>query len=275
MLRWRAVLIAVMATGMPVVAAAQTATEPYTPKVGMPGKDAVWVPTSSAMVEKMLDLAKVTPQDLVMDLGSGDGRMIIAAARRGARAVGVEFNKDLVDLSTRTAASEGVSKLASFVQGDMFAADVSNATVLALFLLPEHFRKLTPKILAMKPGSRIVVNTFGIPDWEPDVIERLESNCDSWCEAKLYIVPAKVGGTWRLGEGTLTLEQTFQQVSGTLATGGRSLSVERGKLDGDRLSFSAGGRQYSARVSGDSMEGTATASGANEKFTAKRAAEKH
>jgi SAM-dependent methyltransferase len=205
-----------------------------------------------------------------MDLGSGDGRMIIAAARRGARAIGVEFNKDLVDLSTRAAASEGLSKLASFVQGDMFAADVSKATVLALFLLPEHFRKLTPNFLAMAPGSRIVVNTFGIPDWEPDIIERLESNCDSWCEAKLYIVPANVGGTWQLGGGTLTLEQTFQQVSGTLATGGRSLPIERGKLQGDRISFAAGGREYTARVSGDTMDGTATTSGSNEKFTAKR-----
>jgi hypothetical protein len=267
-----AVIAIALTAALPGAGGAQTVPETYKPTVGMAGKDAVWVPTSAAMVEKMLDLAKVTPQDVVMDLGSGDGRMIIAAARRGARAIGVEYNADLVKLSEQTAAKEGVSERASFVQGDMFAADLSKATVLALFLLPEHFKKLTPKFLAMPPGSRIVVNTFGIPDWEPDVIERLESGCESWCEAKLYIVPANVGGTWQIGGSTLALVQNFQQVSGTLTADGGSLPIERTALKGDEIRFTAAGRQYEGRVKGETIEGTVTTAGATEKFTARRSA---
>jgi SAM-dependent methyltransferase len=183
------------------------------------------VPTSEALVEKMFDVAGLTPRDFVIDLGSGDGRMIIAAAKRGARGLGVEFNPDLVEYSKRVAEEAGVSDKAEFVQGDMFAADISKATVLALFLLPEHFRKLTPKFLDLAPGSRIVVNTFGIPDWEPDRVERIEEGCESWCEAKLYIVPARVAGTWQLPQGTLNLSQEFQQVSGTMTAGGNSVPV--------------------------------------------------
>lgn len=251
-------------------AAAQTQAEPYKPTVGQPGKDAVWVPTSEAMVEKMLDLARVTPRDFVMDLGSGDGRMIIAAAKRGARALGVEYDENLVAVSKRTAAAEGVAQRAAFVQGDMFAADISKATVLALFLLPEHFAKLLPKFLALPPGTRIVVNTFGIPDWEPDAVEHLETGCDAWCEAKLYLVPARVAGTWRLGSGSLTLEQTFQRLSGTLTAGERAIPIQNGKLAGDRISFSAADRTYEGRVSGDAIEGTVTSAAGTGPFRARR-----
>jgi SAM-dependent methyltransferase len=173
---------------LPTIAAAQP---PYVPEVGQQGKDVIWVPTPPELVEKMLDMAKVTAEDYVVDLGSGDGRNVIAAAKRGARARGVEFNPEMVALSERLAKEAGVSEKATFVQGDMFEADFSDATVLALFLLPDNLRRLEPKIRALKPGTRIVLNTFGIPGWEPDVSERIEGNCASWCTALLYTVPAR------------------------------------------------------------------------------------
>ena len=129
---------------------------PFEPTPGQAGKDVVWVPTPPELVEKMLDMAKVTPQDIVMDLGSGDGRNVIAAAKRGARAIGFEFNPDMVALSRRLAQEAGVPDRATFVEGDMFEADISKATVLALFLLPSNLDKLAPKFLALKPGTRIV-----------------------------------------------------------------------------------------------------------------------
>jgi precorrin-6B methylase 2 len=132
--------------------------------VGQPGKDAVWVPTSEAMVEKMLDHAKLVPEDFVMDLGSGDGRMIIAAARRGARGLGVEYNADMVELARRQAAAAGVLDKALFVQGDMYEADISKATLLALFLLPTNIERLVPKFLELPAGTRIVANTYWVTD---------------------------------------------------------------------------------------------------------------
>jgi SAM-dependent methyltransferase len=185
----RPLLICVI-SGLVLVTSA-AAQQTYVPEVGQEGKDVVWVPTSPELVEKMLDLAKVTPADFVIDLGSGDGRNVIAAAKRGARALGVEFNPDMVALSRRLAAEAGVSDKATFVQGDMYEADISDATVLALFLLPKNLEQLKPKMLAMKPGSRIVLNTFAIPDWKPDVTETVTGNCSSWCTALLYYVPAK------------------------------------------------------------------------------------
>jgi ubiquinone/menaquinone biosynthesis C-methylase UbiE len=167
------------------------AQQGYKPEVGQQGKDAVWVPTSAALVEKMLDLAKVTPEDLVMDLGSGDGRMVIAAAKRGARAIGVEFNPEMVKLSRQLAREAGVADRATFVEGDMYEADISKATVLALFLLTDNLKRLEPKFRALPPGTRIVVNTFGIPDWKPDATETITEDCTSWCTAMLYVVPPR------------------------------------------------------------------------------------
>jgi SAM-dependent methyltransferase len=172
----------------PAIAAAQ---QPFIPEIGQKGKDVIWVPTPPELVEKMLDMAKVTPADYVVDLGSGDGRNVIAAAKRGARARGFEYNPEMVALSERLAVEAGVGERATFVQGDMFEADFSEASVLALFLLPDNLRRLEPKIRALKPGTRVVLNTFGIPDWEPDVTERIEGSCASWCTALLYIVPPK------------------------------------------------------------------------------------
>ena len=230
--------------------------EPYEPIEGQAGKDVVWVPTPLVLVEKMLDMARVTPRDFVMDLGSGDGRNIIAAAKRGARALGVEYNPDMVELSRRNAAKEGVADKAQFVQGDMYEADLSQATVLALFLLTENLNRLAPKFLALKPGSRIVVNGFEIDDWKFDETGRAEGDCMSWCTAYLYIVPARVEGTWRLPQGgRLKLEQTFQQLTGTLTAGGTSAPITNGRLRGDQIRFTVGGTEYTGRVNGDTMSG--------------------
>lgn len=225
--------------------------------MGQEGKDVVWIPSPADTVEKMLDMARVTPRDYVIDLGSGDGRNVIAAARRGAQALGVEYNPDLVELSRRAAAAAGVADKVTFVQGDMFAADISRATALILFLIPDNLAKLAPKFLALKPGTRIVSNTYEIGGgWEPDETDRV-ALCGSWCVAHLYIVPAKVSGAWRLPQGELTLEQDFQYVTGTYATNGISLPVENGRVRGDEIRFTVNRVEYSARVNGESMEGVA------------------
>jgi len=234
---------------------AQEAPKPFEPTIGQEGKDVVWVPTPQALVDKMLDLAKVTPQDYVMDLGSGDGRNIIAAAKRGARALGVEYNPDMVELSRRTAEKEGVGDKAQFVQGDMFAADISQATVMALFLLPDNLSRLTPKFVDLRPGTRMVLNGFGIPGWDADVTERAEGDCGSWCTAMLYIVPAKVDGAWRLPKGELKIEQKFQKFTGTLSQGGSTAQIKDGLLNGTEITFTAGGVQYAGRVNGDTIQG--------------------
>jgi SAM-dependent methyltransferase len=242
-------LLRTLAAGLLVVTAATAAAqEPYKPTVGMAGKDAVWVPTTEAMVQKMLDMAKVTSSDLVMDLGSGDGRMIIAAAKRGARAIGVEYNQELVTFATRRAADAGVGDKASFQQGDMYAADISKATVLSLFLLPSNLEKLAPKFLALKPGSRIVANTFWIEGWEPDEVETMNGDCDSWCTSKLFIVPAKVDGKWRTDDGELALAQKYQMISGTFTPARGNAVPVKGRLRGDRLTLTVGDREYEGRV---------------------------
>jgi len=158
------------------------------PYVGQPGKDVVWVPTPHVLVEKMLDMARVTPQDYVMDLGSGDGRNIIAAAKRGARALGVEYDRELLHLARNNAAAAGVAERALFVEGDMFEADISAATVLALFLLPDNLKRLKPKFERMKPGTRIVTNGFPIDGWVANETGTAAGDCGSWCTAYLYIV---------------------------------------------------------------------------------------
>jgi len=251
-------------------ARAQTAAAPYEPRMGQQGKDVVWIPSPTGMVEKMLDMARVTPRDFVVDLGSGDGRNVIAAARRGARALGVEYNPDLVELSKRAAVSAGVADKASFVQGDMFEADISQADALVLFLIPDNLTRLAPKFFGLKPGTRIVSNTYEIGGgWEPDESDRIDL-CASWCGAHLYIVPAKVSGTWRLPEGELTLEQDFQFLAGTYETNGISLPVENGRLRGNEIRFTVNAVEYSGRVNGDSMAGLAQGR-ATSNWTATRA----
>jgi SAM-dependent methyltransferase len=244
--------------------------QPYQPVAGQPGKDVVWVPTPPALVDKMLAMAQVTPKDFVIDLGSGDGRNVIGAAKLGARALGVEYNPDLVVLSRRNAADAGVSDKATFVEGDMFASDFSQATVLALFLMPEHLFTLRPKFLDLKPGTRIVSNTFGIEDWDPDETATIAGGCKAWCTALLWIVPAKVEGAWRLGPGELMLKQDFQMISGTLASGATTTPITGGRLRGNEISFIVGGAQYIGRVSGGAIEGTVNASGSISNWKAAR-----
>ena len=244
--------------------------EPFKPTVGQAGKDVVWVPTPAALVEKMLDMAHVTAQDYVMDLGSGDGRNIIAAAKRGATAVGVEFNADMVELSRKEAQAQGVADKATFIQGDMYEADISKATVLALFLLPHNLTKLTPKFLALKPGTRIVGNTFAPEGWTADETETISGDCVSWCTSLLWIVPAKVEGTWKMPQGELSLKQEFQMVSGTLTSSGSPTTVS-GKLRGDLITFSAGDTEYTGRVNGDRIEGTVKSPAGNGNWSAARA----
>ena len=235
---------------------AQTSPAPYAPRMGQEGKDVVWIPSPQDTVELMLNMARVTPQDFVIDLGSGDGRNVIAAAKRGARALGVEYNPDLVELSKRNARDAGVAERATFVHGDMFAADISKATALILFLIPDNLTRLAPKFINLKPGTRIVSNTYEIGGgWEPDDSDRLKQ-CASWCTAHLYVVPAKVAGTWRMPDGTLTLEQQFQNLWGTFQAGEASVPIQ-GLLRGEEILFSINAVEYSGRVNGDSMEGVA------------------
>jgi SAM-dependent methyltransferase len=258
--RWVVALIAIAGQ---IAYAQAPATQEFKPVVGQPGKDVVWVPTPQLVVDTMLDLAKVTPQDLVVDLGSGDGRNIIGAARRGARGRGVEFNPEMVALSRRLAAEAGVSDRATFVEGDMFTADFSDATVMALFLLPANLDKLRDKFLALKPGTRIVANTFWIQGWDPDqVLELPDTDCTDWCRAMLFIVPARVDGTWRGGGLELAITQSYETFSGTVTESGRSMPIEKGKLNGDQMSFVAGGTEYTGRVNGTRIEGTMTPGGA-------------
>jgi precorrin-6B methylase 2 len=233
----------------------RAASQDYQPQVGQEGKDVVWVPTPQELVDKMLDMAKLTPKDFLIDLGSGDGRTVITAAKRGSKALGIEYNPDMVELSKRNAAKEGVSDKASFVKADLFESDFSQAQVITMFLLPSINIKLRPKILDLKPGTRIVSNSFDMEDWKADQTETVPG-CNNWCTAMLWIVPAKVGGTWKLPQGELSIKQTFQMISGTLKSGKNNSQIT-GKLNGDQISFSAGGTQYSGRVNGNSMEGTA------------------
>jgi SAM-dependent methyltransferase len=256
---WFSVCLALVAVSSTLQAPAQTTQ--FEPKVGQGGKDVVWVPTPQELVDKMLDMAKVTRQDYVMDLGSGDGRTVITAAKRGARALGVEYNADMVDLSKRNAAREGITDKATFVKADLFETDLSQATVITMFLLPDINLKLRPKILDLKPGTRIVSNTFTMEAWEPDETVRIENNCTSWCTAHFWIVPAKVEGTWRIPQGELTLQQNFQIVTGTLNAGGASQAITNGRLRGDQITFTAGRTQYNGRVNGNTITGTVSSGG--------------
>jgi methyltransferase family protein len=239
---------------LPVALAQAQPAKDFQPSVGQEGKDVIWVPTPQALVDKMLDMAKVTPKDYVIDLGSGDGRTVITAAKRGAKALGIEYNPDMVELSKRNAAKEGVSDKASFMKADLFESDLSQAQVITMFLLSSINLKLRPKILGLQPGTRIVSNTFDMADWKPDESATIPG-CNSWCTAHLWIVPAKVDGTWTLPQGELTIKQKFQTFSGTLKSGNTVAPVQ-GKLNGEQISFSAGNSSYTGRVNGDTMEGS-------------------
>jgi len=243
----------------------------YEPEVGQHGKDVVWVPTSQSLVDKMLDLARVTPRDYLIDLGSGDGRTVITAAKRGIRALGIEYNPDMVTLSQRNATKEGVGEKAQFTKADLFETDFSKATVITMFLLPDINLKLRPKILDLKPGTRIVSNSFTMGEWDHDRSAKAseKEGCQSYCTAYLWIVPAKVAGTWNLPNGDLTLKQEFQKITGTLRTGGLETPV-KGQLSGAQISFKAGDAQYTGRVNGGSIKGTVKGGSGNTEWNATR-----
>jgi hypothetical protein len=281
--KWRhapvVVAVLVLAASAFDSAYAQTATQEFKPIVGQEGKDVIWVPTPQALVERMLQMAKTTPNDYVIDLGSGDGRTVITAAKKyGIRALGIEYNPDMVELSKRNAEKEGVADRAQFVHGDIFKTDFSKATVLTLYLLPNLNLKLRPTILNMKPGTRVVSHAFSMDDWQPDQIANAEGRT-----AYLWIVPAKVEGTWRWGGShnyELLLQQHFQQVEGLVKADNKMAQFRDAKLQGDRISFSVTEysgmgnvqRDFTGRVNGDVMQGVVKRSdaGGDEKWTAKR-----
>jgi precorrin-6B methylase 2 len=264
----RVVVMVLCAALVPAIPAAAQQGQPpqqgqkqYQPEVGQAGKDVVWVPTSDALVEKMLDLAAVTAKDYVMDLGSGDGRTVIAAAKRGARAHGIEYNPDMVALSKKNAEAAGIGARATFEKADLFETDFSKATVITMFLLPSINMKLRPTLLKLAPGTRIVSNTFTMEDWEADETATVTEGCTSWCNALLWIVPASAQGSWQMPQGgRLRVTQTFQVVAGSVTNSGTTTAIS-GKLLGDRITFTAGKRQYTGRVNGNTIEGTVTAEG--------------
>ena len=266
-LRWPALAGAMILVAS--AAAQQPATE-YKPQVGQPGKDVVWVPTPQALVDKMLDMAKVTAQDYVVDLGSGDGRTVITAAKRGAKARGIEFNADMVELAKRNAQAAGVTDKATFENADIFKSNFSDATVVTLFLLPGLNIKLRPTLLDLKPGTRVVSNSFNMGDWEPDDTVSVADECSSFCKAYLWIIPAKVEGKWKMGDSELSVTQEYQTFKGTVKTGNVIGPIMQARLRGDQISFTAGDTQYSGTVKGGTMEGTAKSAKGETKWTATR-----
>jgi Methyltransferase domain len=255
---------AVLATFLLVApASAQDASKKgaYKPEVGQPGKDVVWVPTPQALVDRMLDAAKVTPADYLIDLGSGDGRTVITAAKRGVRALGIEYNPDMVELAKRNARAAGMAERAQFVKADLFESDFSKATVITMFLLNDINLRLRPKILELTPGTRIVSNTFRMGDWDPDEEITATKGCDNYCNAYYWVVPAKVAGNWKLGDGVLSLKQIYQKFIGVLTVGGKEMTLGNPQLNGAQISFSVGAVRYRGRVSGNTMDGSTEGGG--------------
>ncbi len=265
-----------------VAASAQTApaeSKEYTPQVGQSGKDVVWVPTPDGLVERMLRMARVGPKDVVIDLGSGDGRTVIAAAKLGARATGIEYNPDMVSLSIKNAEKAGLGDKVKFVKADIFESDFGEATVITMYLLPSLNVKLRPKILDLRPGTRIVSHAFNMEEWQPDQTATVDGR-----DAYLWIVPAKVGGNWKLavpaGSGEeswqLAFDQQFQKLAGKAREGGRTFDVIDGRLNGTNVKFTftdGNGvkRVFDGRASGNRMEGTTqTQGGTPVKWTAAR-----
>ena len=269
-----AVLVAV-AAGAVVLYGNALAGGPFQdrPAVGQDGKDVEWVPTAHALIETMLEMAEVTPDDRLMDLGSGDGRLVIEAARRGARAIGVEYDGGLVTLSRERAAEAGVSERATFLEADLFGVDLSESTVIALFPLPDLNLRLRPTLLDLAPGTRIVSNTWGMGDWAADETVQLDP-CPGFCTALLWIVPARIAGIWTEGSGgnAFTFEQQFQEVTGTLREApGAAAPLEEVTLQGDALTFRAGSMRYRGVVTGDTITGTIISGGRQAVWTVTRA----
>ena len=264
------VTVAVIMSSAVLTAQQNGKDDGYVPEIGQKGKDVVWVPTPNELVDAMLKLAKVTADDYVIDLGSGDGRTVIAAAKIGAHAVGVEYNPDMVTLSKRNSIHEGVSGNTEFVQADLFEFDLSKATVITMFLLPEINLKLRPRLLELKPGTRIVSNTFTMGEWEADYEVTTDENWNSWNTALMWIIPARIEGTWQLGDSELIIRQEFQMIHGVLRKGANEYPVTDGRLSGNDITFKINGNLYTGIVDNAIMKGTMTDSSSEKEWTAAR-----
>ena len=270
-----AVVLAVLLHAASAGSASPGPQDPPEPLQGQAGKDVIWIPTPEALVERMLTMAQVGPRDVVYDLGSGDGRMVIAAARRGAQAKGVEFNPELVAFSERRAREQGVAKKASFVQGDIFETDFREATVVTLYLLSTLNLRLRPTLLQMRPGTRVVSHAFNMDDWAPDEVSRAEHRT-----AYRWIVPATVEGSWRLDlRGGPSLEvafaQRFQKLEGMLSLGVVEAGLREAVLRGDAIRFGFVDQdgvwhELTGSVAGDRMSGRYQAAGRKGSWTAVR-----
>jgi SAM-dependent methyltransferase len=242
------------------------AQQKFEPQVGQAGKDVIWVPTPDDVVERMLTMAQVTPNDYVVDLGAGDGKIAIMAARKfGARAHGIEYNPDMVKHANGNAQAAGVAGegrgKALIRHGDIFATDFSQATVVTMYLLPGLNMKLRPTILSMRPGTRVVSHSFTMEDWEADEISSVDGR-----RAYFWVVPAQVQGTWSFDSGAgkpvdMVLEQTFQKIAGTVAIGPIAAGLREPRLRGPQIAFSyvdGNGvrRDYGGVVTGAKMEGS-------------------
>jgi len=257
----RTVAVLALAAFAATAAAQAQKKDDFTPQVGQAGKDVIWVPTPEELVERMLRMAQTTPNDFVIDLGSGDGRIAIAAAKKfNARSMGIEYNPDMVEVSNRNAAKEGVAGKARFVKADIFESDFNQATVITMYLLPGLNLKLRPKLLDMKPGTRIVSHQFNMDEWQPDEISNIDGR-----RAYFWLIPAKVAGTWRFQSGSdgldVTLEQKYQMLEGTVKLGTVNAGLRDARLTGDKISFAfvdQGGlrRDFTGKVNGNTMEGT-------------------
>ncbi len=243
----------------------------YKPQVGQSGKDVVWVPTPDELVQRMLRMAKVTPQDLVYDLGAGDGKIAIAAGKLGANSVGIEYNPDMAKLASCLVTAEGVPSKTKIIQGDIFKEDFSKATVITMYLLPELNLCVRHRILAMKPGTRVTSHQFTMGDWEAD-----ETNEIEYRTAYLWIVPARVDGTWVLredtGSTTINLTQNFQKISGDVVSDAGRQPLVGATLRGDQLRFAfndAKGltRTFNGTVRGTELAGTMKTGSAETKVT--------
>ena len=242
-------------------AAAQQKDKEYEPQVGQAGKDVIWVPTPDEVVQRMLRMAQVTANDYVVDLGAGDGKIAIAAAKTmGARSLGIEYNPDMAKHAQRNVEKAGVQAKAKVIQGDIFASDFTTATVVTMYLLPALNMKLRPQILAMKPGTRVVSHSFNMEDWEPDETSSMDGR-----RAYLWIVPANVMGSWQVEMGSeradLTLEQKFQKLDGHVQLGTIQAGLRDARLRGFLISFAyvdntGMRRDFTGRVTGTKMEGS-------------------
>jgi len=255
--RFAAPLALALAIALP--AAAQP--KEYEPQVGQAGKDVIWVPTPDEVVNRMLRMAQVTPNDYVVDLGAGDGKIAIAAAKSfGARALGIEYNPDMAKHAQRNAEKAGVTARAKIVQGDIFQSDFTQATVITMYLLPALNMKLRPQLLNMRPGTRIVSHSFNMEDWEPDETSAMDGR-----RAYLWIVPANVMGTWVLEAGNgrhdVALEQKFQKLEGHVVLGSLHAGLRETRLRGSNIAFAyvdnnGVRRDFNGRVTGSRMEGS-------------------